>query len=343
LDNGLEQLARGINLGDTGWLDNTPYTFTFEYSATSLKVSVDGNLEIDITGNFNNGRLAFYNFSQADVKYNNYVVVVVNVGIDIEKLVSGDGGVTFFDANNCNDADVPFTVEDAVYKLIVTNWGQEAVTLDKIVDLDLGINLPLNPTVTIQPNDSVEFTNDAGQTQGLLQKEGACPNPDNQFENMATVSGTGDGSGDPVEATDPACVKCEPPPSGITRTLGYWKNHPTVIDGSFDGPGGFPGLLPLNFCGEYIVEPCDAVAFLSTDGGGINNFKRQGMAALLNCQAFGCPGDIFNLIADGSNACASGDMFDFDTAGFVLDVFNNSGDDLDLPFQSPPAYPKFCE
>ncbi len=130
--------------------------------------------------------------------------------LELQKLVSGDGGVTFFEADNCSDADVPFTVDDAEYKLIVTNCGREAVTLDKIVDLDLGINLVLDPTVTIQPGGSVEFTNDAGQTQGLLQKEGACPNPDNQFENTATVSGTGDGSNLPVEATDPACVKCGP-------------------------------------------------------------------------------------------------------------------------------------
>lgn len=83
LDNGLEELARGTNLGDTGWADNRAYKFAFEYGATSLKVYVDGNLEIDITGDFSNGRLAFYNFSQAPVDYNS-VVVVVGVEIDIK-------------------------------------------------------------------------------------------------------------------------------------------------------------------------------------------------------------------------------------------------------------------
>lgn len=71
------------NLGDTGWADNRAYKFAFEYGATSLKVYVDGNLEIDITGDFSNGRLAFYNFSQAPVDYNS-VVVVVGVEIDIK-------------------------------------------------------------------------------------------------------------------------------------------------------------------------------------------------------------------------------------------------------------------
>jgi hypothetical protein len=83
-NNGLQQLARGANLGWTGWGDNTPYSFKFEYSATALKVYVNDNLEIDITGDFPNGRIAFYNFSQAQVQYNSYVVVVVNVGIDIK-------------------------------------------------------------------------------------------------------------------------------------------------------------------------------------------------------------------------------------------------------------------
>ena len=128
----------------------------------------------------------------------------------------------------------------------------------------------------------------------------------------------------------------------ITRTLGYWKNHPNVIDGSFDGPGGFPSLLPQEFCGEPIVEACDAVAFLSTGGGGINCFKRQGMAALLNCQAFGCPGDTLDLIEAASDACGTGADFDFGDACDALDYYNESGDDLDLPFQSPKADPKFC-
>jgi len=84
LDNGLQELARGANLGSVGWSDNTPYTFRFEFSETNLKVYVDGELEIDIDGTFSNGRIAFYNFSQASVKYEGYIVTVVNVGIDIK-------------------------------------------------------------------------------------------------------------------------------------------------------------------------------------------------------------------------------------------------------------------
>lgn len=85
LTNGLQELARGTNLGHVGYLDGTPYTFTFEFGETYLRVYVNGILEIDIEEDFfSNGRLAFYNFSQENVNYEGYVVVVVNVDIDIK-------------------------------------------------------------------------------------------------------------------------------------------------------------------------------------------------------------------------------------------------------------------
>lgn len=122
------------------------------------------------------------------------------------------------------------------------------------------------------------------------------------------------------------------PPSGITRTLGFWKTHPLVLD----------NFLPVSFCGEEVTEVCDAVALLQTGGGGLGNFTRQSVAASLNCTAFGCSGEIAALIAEGNAACAAGDYFDFGDAGEVLDYFNNSGKDLPLPFPSGSADPHFC-
>ena len=129
-------------------------------------------------------------------------------------------------------------------------------------------------------------------------------------------------------------------PKVPSRTLGYWKNHPTVINN--ESGVLTSSLLPLNFCGDTINEACDAVAYLRSKGGGIGNFKRQGMAALLNCEAFGCPQDIRDLISDGSAACASSSSFDFGAAGTTLDEFNNANDNVELPFQSPSAQPKYC-
>ena len=71
---GLTELARGINLGNTAWVDNTEYTFTFNFGPNDLEVFVNGTKELDINGVFSNGRMAFYNFSQANVTYSAFEV-----------------------------------------------------------------------------------------------------------------------------------------------------------------------------------------------------------------------------------------------------------------------------
>jgi len=83
LNNGLQELQRGATLGSTGWVDNQEYKFKFEFTSTSLKVFVDDTLEIDITGSFSDGRIAFYNFSQATVTYSGFTVASL-VDIDIK-------------------------------------------------------------------------------------------------------------------------------------------------------------------------------------------------------------------------------------------------------------------
>lgn len=65
----VEELQRGINLGSTGWSRGVTYDFTFDFGPTDLEVYVDGVLELDINGSFNDGRFGFYNFSQSNVTY----------------------------------------------------------------------------------------------------------------------------------------------------------------------------------------------------------------------------------------------------------------------------------
>ena len=71
---GLTELARATTLGSTGWVDFQEYEFDFVVTATNLKVFVDGNLELDINGSFNDGKLAFYNFSQGNVIYSAFEI-----------------------------------------------------------------------------------------------------------------------------------------------------------------------------------------------------------------------------------------------------------------------------
>jgi len=97
-DQGLTELARGMNLGSTGWIHDQGYIFTFEFFHNSLKVYVDGVLEIDIEGDFNDGRLAFYNFSQRWVTYSGFVVepllqIDIKPGSDPNSINLGDKGV----------------------------------------------------------------------------------------------------------------------------------------------------------------------------------------------------------------------------------------------------------
>jgi hypothetical protein len=69
---GLTELGRGQTLGSTGWVFDRTYSFRFEFSRFLFRVYVDDQLEVDISGEFGDGSLAFYNFSQAQVVYSGF-------------------------------------------------------------------------------------------------------------------------------------------------------------------------------------------------------------------------------------------------------------------------------
>jgi hypothetical protein len=66
---GLTELARGTDYGSKGWAFDKEYDFSFVFTASSLKVYVDGALEMSIVGSFKDGRLALYEFSQEGVVF----------------------------------------------------------------------------------------------------------------------------------------------------------------------------------------------------------------------------------------------------------------------------------
>lgn len=68
-EEGVNELARGENLGSTGWEAGETYKFDIHYTDTLLEIFVNGVLEISLTGNFTDGAFGFYNFSQAGVAY----------------------------------------------------------------------------------------------------------------------------------------------------------------------------------------------------------------------------------------------------------------------------------
>ncbi|MEE2828529.1 MAG: MYXO-CTERM sorting domain-containing protein [Myxococcota bacterium] len=67
--NNVVEMARAINLGSTGWADQTTYTIQIDYSLDTFEIQVDGQLEFSETGRFFPGYFSFYNFSQAAIEY----------------------------------------------------------------------------------------------------------------------------------------------------------------------------------------------------------------------------------------------------------------------------------
>lgn len=71
---GLTELARAATLGNTGWVAGVDYEFEFDFGPENLVVKVNNVEQFNLQGNFANGRLAFYNFSQAGVRYSAFEV-----------------------------------------------------------------------------------------------------------------------------------------------------------------------------------------------------------------------------------------------------------------------------
>jgi len=120
----------------------------------------------------------------------------------------------------------------------------------------------------------------------------------------------------------------QPPVTGVTRSKGYWSNHPDSIEYVLDQFGS------ITRCdGVELTSVCDVVSTLKLKGNKNNaNAKRQSAAAALNCWAFGCDSQI-----EPASACSN-------ALGSGLDDFNNSGTNLALPDELSgfSADPKFC-
>lgn len=59
------ELQRATNLGSTGWLHGTKYSFRVIFTPATVDIWVDGRQEFQLTGTFNPGRFAIYNYSQS--------------------------------------------------------------------------------------------------------------------------------------------------------------------------------------------------------------------------------------------------------------------------------------
>ena len=80
--NRVEELARGATRGATGWSWNTEYRIRVDHAPDRVRVWVDGALELDRAGVFPSGRLALYDYSQADAIFKAFQSALVLGGTE---------------------------------------------------------------------------------------------------------------------------------------------------------------------------------------------------------------------------------------------------------------------
>lgn len=101
LGHGLEELQRAATLGSSAWSGSTEYRFRIVFTGDRVQVFVDGALEIDVMGSFADGRVAFYNFSQADVRYSGFISSPAGMfrrgDVNNDTLVTGDDETALLD------------------------------------------------------------------------------------------------------------------------------------------------------------------------------------------------------------------------------------------------------
>jgi len=117
---GIEELQRGFNHGDSGWASYTTYTFRIQTTPDGVRVWVDGVLEIDVEGDFGleDGALGFYNFSQGGVVYSTF---------ERRGAVLDEGGVAAIEAEFVDPG-----VEDTHTATI--DWQDGAVEPGQVVE-----------------------------------------------------------------------------------------------------------------------------------------------------------------------------------------------------------------
>jgi hypothetical protein len=57
-----------------GWADNTEYLFELSYRADRIVIKIDSVTIFDISGTFQPGRFGFYNYSQPNVRYQEFIL-----------------------------------------------------------------------------------------------------------------------------------------------------------------------------------------------------------------------------------------------------------------------------
>lgn len=103
----VDEIARGNNFGSTGYsrdVERAPYQFDITYTANRVTVFVDGNLELDITGSFPDGRFGLYTLAQGPTPvFSDFAMIdsvdfpIITINRDTGEVVVQNSGSSSFD------------------------------------------------------------------------------------------------------------------------------------------------------------------------------------------------------------------------------------------------------
>lgn len=144
--------------------------------------------------------------------------------IKVEHEISIDGGLTYQDADTIGDAPSVIAPFGAMYRLVLTNTGEEILTNVRITDAAMGV-------VNISVGDiaqSGQIIVTAAEVPELSQNP-RC-NAAGTFVNDGIATAVGKVSGNTVTGTDPTHLVCEnvPPPPPVPRIT---LEHEISVDG----------------------------------------------------------------------------------------------------------------
>ena len=192
----------------TGWQANIKHEFQLAISATSFVLSIDGEREITYYGDFDKGRIGFYNYSQTNVLYSK-----VEQSSSFE-VTSGGNEAEFEDTSNeptfCTANEFICTDKVEWTPIYLGEWETEDDNGDWQIDNnpnDVVQKVNGNPTsyiselvyelnsfkgnITVQTNDDDDFI---GFVFGVPEKGADLTDPANSFYLVSWKQGSQDGA-----------------------------------------------------------------------------------------------------------------------------------------------------
>ena len=234
--------------------------------------------------------------------------------IDIEKLISVDGGITWYDADTEAEAVETEVGQGAQYKLIINNCG--SVDLKNVAINDDQLGIVDVPVANLAAGDSIEL--DSGDIPRLDQPERCAES--GPFENIARVNALSVSDDFQVTDSDPAWVRCYEVVGGEGCTPGYWKqgHHFDSWASPYTPETLFSDVFEDAFPGKTLLE------VLGQGGGHLIALGRHTVAALLNAASSGVSYDLtVDEVVEGFNDVFPGG--DYEDLKDYFEDFNEQG------------------